>query len=351
MKKLACLLVLLAPVLGAQQKKIVVTGLAESQIAELRTVTPTVRIVSVTKPTTSTEVVAVVADAPEKQMQQRLLREVADADAIIGGPTADVIRAGKKLQWVQIWSAGVEPYLFPEMVNSDIVLTNAKTLSAPGIADHGFAMLLGLTRKLYHFVAMRPKEVWDRQNYRLLELEGKTALIIGAGGIGSHVAKRAKGFGMKTIGLDPKEFPPNPLFDEMTYPDRLDEMLPRADAVFLCAPHTAASEKMMGPRQFDLMKRGSFFIALSRGKVYDLNGLVRALDSKRLAGAGIDVTDPEPLPKGHPLWKFENVILTPHIATQGQGGTPRRMELLKDNILRFSRGEKLRNIVDKQKGW
>ncbi len=108
---------------------------------------------------------------------------------------------------------------------------------------------------------------------------------------------------------------------------------------------------MLGTAQFDRMKRGSFFIALSRGKVYDINGLVKALDGKRLAGAGVDVTDPEPLPKGHPLWKFENVIITPHVATQGEGGTPRRMELLKDNLVRFSRGESLRNIVDKQKGW
>ena len=108
---------------------------------------------------------------------------------------------------------------------------------------------------------------------------------------------------------------------------------------------------MLGPKQFELMKQDAFFIALSRGKVYHLDSLVKALDSKRLAGAGVDVIEPEPLPKGHPLWGFENVVITPHIATQGQGGSPRRMELIRDNIERFANSERLRNVVEKQKGY
>lgn len=351
MKRCVCLFAAITPLLWAQPKKIVVAGLSEAQLREVRAVAPEARIVAGVPPEQHA-VTALTPESPEAAQQEaRLLREVADADAFIGGPTPEVIRAGKRLKWVQVLSAGVEPYLYPELVNSNIVLTNARIVASPGIADHGFAMLLALTRKLTHFISIRPDEIWERKPYELQELEGKTAVVIGVGGIGSNVARRAWGFGMTVIGVDPKEFPPNPLVDRYVYPDRLDDVLPQADAVFLCAPHTRESEKMFGSRQFERMKKGSYFIALSRGKVYDLNALVKALDSQHLAGAGVDVTDPEPLPKGHPLWQFDNVVITPHIATQCDGEIPRRMELVKENVLRFTRGEKLINIVDKEKGY
>ena len=135
------------------------------------------------------------------------------------------------------------------------------------------------------------------------------------------------------------------------FPDRLDSVLPLADVVFICAPATAESKGMFGARQFELMKPNSFFIAVSRGMLYNLDALVQALASKRLAGAGVDVTEPEPLPPGHPLWRFDNVIITPHIATQSDGEAPRQMELLKENLARFAKGERLRNVVDKEKGF
>ena len=228
-------------------------------------------------------------------------------------------------------------------------MTNAQTLSSAAIADHGFAMLLALTRNLTQFIVERPKETWKGGDYGLQELEGKTALVIGTGGIGSHVARRAKGFGMRVIGVDPEEFPPRGVFDSMVFPDRLDQVISSADVVFVCAPHTKDSEGMIGSSQFERMKRGSYFIALSRGKVYDMPGLVKALDSQRLAGAGVDVTDPEPLPPGHALWKFENAIITPHVATQGLLGSALRLEVYKENIARFAAGERLRNVVDMRK--
>ena len=324
----------LVPVPG-QQRKVVVVGQSPEMVAALREGSPaTVTIEHVTD--------RGAADA-------NLLRAVADAHALIGNPSLAVVRAAKNLQWVQITSAGVKPYLHPELVNSDVVMTNAQTLSSAAIADHGFAMLLALTRKLNHFIVERTNETWRGGNYGLEELEGKTALVIGTGGIGSNVARRAKAFGMTVIGVDPEEFPPRLSFDRMVYPDRLDQVIPEADAIFVCAPHTKDSEGMIGSSQFELMKRGSYFIALSRGKVYDMPSLVKALDSQRLAGAGVDVTDPEPLPNGHPLWKFENAIITPHIATQGLLGTKLRIEVYKENIARFAAGEKLRNIVDMRK--
>jgi phosphoglycerate dehydrogenase-like enzyme len=351
MKKLIFVFLVAVPLLLAQTKKIVVVGLSASDIQELQQANPNVRIVPGLPPGQA-GVTPVTPDAPTADAQrQELLREVADADAFIGGPTREVIQAGKKLKWVQVLSAGVENYRYPELLNSDILVTNGKKIASPGISDHAFAMLLGLTRKMTHFIAVRPTEEWVRKDYGLLELKDKTAVVIGVGGIGSNVARRAWAFDMKVIGVDIQQMNPTPFVERFVYPDRLNDVLPLADVVFMCVPHTPKSEGMMGLEQFKLMKKGAFFIAVSRGKTYSLNGLVEALDSKRLAGAGVDVVDPEPLPKGHPLWKFENVIITPHIATQCDGEIPRRMAMLKENVARFAKGEQLINMVNKQEGF
>ena len=325
--------------LSAQSKKIVILGGSDDVASELRRTSPSgVSLVHVSN-----------ARDTDSAARQKLVAEISDANAIIGNPSLELFHAAKELEWIQITSAGVKPYLYPDLVNSDVVMTNAQIMSSDAIADHGFAMLLALTRRLHIFMPAREQENWDRTNRNLQQLRGKTAVVIGTGGIGSNVAQRAKAFGMTVIGVDPEEFPPRPAFDRMVYPDRLDEVIPQADAVFICAPHTKDSEGMFGASQFELMKRGSYFIALSRGKVYNLDGLVKALDSQRLAGAGVDVTDPEPLPKGHALWQFNNAIITPHVATQGESHSINRMVLYKENIARFAAGEKLRNIVDMKK--
>jgi phosphoglycerate dehydrogenase-like enzyme len=279
------------------------------------------------------------------------LSQVADADAIIGTISPDLFRTLKKLKWIHITSAGVERYRFPELINSDVVMTNARVIQGPEIADHAFALLLSLTRGLYRVIPERTKEEWPRGGYQAIELRGKTAVILGVGGIGQQIAQRAWAFGMNVIGVDPQDYPLSNFVARLVRPDRLDTVLPQADVVFVSAPHTPESEGMMGPRQFSLMKKGSYFVAVSRGKLYNTEALVKALDEKRLAGAGLDVTDPEPLPKGHALWKFENVVITPHIATVSDGIAARQRELLIDNVTRFAKGEPLRNVVDKKKGY
>ena len=332
MKRFAFLLVLLSvPALWGQTRKIVVTDMSPAEVRELQAVSPQARVV--------------LAD------RARLLAEVADADAIFGTISPPLFHAAKKLQWVQVFSAGVETYRFPEFVSSPVTLTNCKIIQGPNIADHALALLLALTRDLNKVIPARTSEEWPRGRYNPIELRGKTAVVIGVGGIGAQIAQRAHAFGMTVIGVDPKDIPLNPYVSRMIYPDQLDSVLPEADVVFVSAPHTPQSEGMMGPRQFELMKTGAYFIAVSRGKLYNTEALVKALDSRRLAGAGLDVTNPEPLPKGHPLWRFENVIITPHIAGQSDNVQARRMALLKANIARFVKGQPLLNVVDKQKGY
>jgi len=317
---------------AAQSKKVLVTGLRAEAIQELRAAAPGVTLVTA-------------------EGEERLAAEAADADGILGTITPKLLAAGKKLRWVQIYSAGVERYLTPELRASPVVVTNCKIIQGPNIADHALAMLLALTRNLHRTWTAQAREEWTRRQYRMIELQGKTAVIVGLGGIGMQIAQRASGFGMRVIGVDPKDIPYTPLVAKVVPPDRLDTVLPEADVVFVAAPLTPESQGMVGPRQFELMKKGSYFIAVSRGKLYNTEALVKALDSQHLAGAGLDVTDPEPLPKGHPLWKFPNVLITPHIAGQSDRVQERRMALLKENLRRFAAGEPLLNVVDKQKGY
>jgi phosphoglycerate dehydrogenase-like enzyme len=280
-----------------------------------------------------------------------LAREIVDAEAVIGGISPDLFAKAKKLKWLQTYSAGVEAYRWKEFLESSVVLTNCKIVQGPNIADHAMAMLLALARGLNVFFAAKAKDEWNREGHELLELQNMTAVVIGVGGIGSQIAQRAHGFGMKVIGVDPQDLPPSNTVSRMVYPSQLDSVLPLADVVFVSAPLTPESRRMMGPRQFDVMKKDSFFIAVSRGGLYDTPALVKALDSRKLAGAGLDVTDPEPLPKGHPLWKFPNVVITPHVAGNSPGSHARRVGVFKENIGRFVRNEPLRNVVDKQRGY
>jgi phosphoglycerate dehydrogenase-like enzyme len=329
------LLLLCGFTLTAQKKIVLATG-GEALAAQLQAVTPKAKVVLLTK--------------------TNRMQELADADAYIGDITPAEVRAAKKLQWVQTMSAGVERLLFPasgeaDLRISNITLTNNKIVQGPEIADHALAMLLMVSRGLYKFYANDKQEVWDPTNYKGIELSGKTAVVIGVGGVGSQIALRATAFGMTIIGVDPEDKPFLPFVKRMVKPDQLDEVLPLADVVFVSAPDTPKSHKMMGARQFDLLKKNSYFIAVSRGGVYEMGGLVKALDERRIAGAGVDVTDPEPLPKGHALWKFDNVVVTPHIAGRSDQDAGRMVNTIKLNIERFVDGKPLINVVDKQKGY
>ncbi len=327
--------VLCALGLDAQTKKIVVPSADAGLVRELESVSPKAKIVPVTN--------------------QNVMQEIGDADAFLGNITPEQVRAGKQLKWVGVMSAGVENVLFMsggnDLRDSNIVLTNNKVVQGPEIADHAFAMLLALARDLPTFWAQKSQERLQARPYRGIELNGRTAVVIGVGGIGMQIATRAWAFGMTVIGVDPEDKPFTPIVKRFVKPDQLDEVMPLADVVFISAPHTPKSHKMVGAKEFELMKKGSYFIAVSRGGIYDMGGLVKALDEKKIVGAGVDVTDPEPLPPGHALWKFPNTIITPHIAGRSDKDHDRMVGTLKENLRRFVDGEPLVNVVDKQKGY
>ncbi|HTS64502.1 MAG TPA: D-2-hydroxyacid dehydrogenase [Candidatus Acidoferrales bacterium] len=283
--------------------------------------------------------------------RSKVAAQLADADGVIGPFDLKLLSGAPRLKWIQSESAGVENFTFlPGFAQSKIVLTNNKILQGPEIADHALGLLLALTRGIA-IAARGGSEDWNQRNFHPIELRGKTAVIVGMGGIGTQIALRLNASGMTVIGVDPKDMPFNTYVSRMVAPDRLDSVLPQADVVFLSAPLTPQSRNMMGPREFELMKQDSYFIAVSRGGLYDTDALVKALDSRKLSGAGLDVTNPEPLPKGHALWKFPNVLITPHIAGRSDGENARYEALYIENLKRFAAGEPLLNVVDKEKGY
>jgi D-2-hydroxyacid dehydrogenase (NADP+) len=314
------------------KKKILITGLPETTVEELRKSAPP--SVSIVSPTPS-----------------QVNAEIVDADALIATQLNRAeLQAAKQLKWVHIMNSGVEG-IAPVFKNTDITLTNLKVVLGPEVADHAMALLLSLTRGLYQTIPAKGKWEMPRNLSQLTDLRGKTAVIVGVGGIGTNIAERAAGFGMNIIGVDPKDAAPSPVIKQMVKPNQLDTVLPLADVVFITVPETDTTKGMIGATQFREMKRGAYFIAVSRGTIYSMDGLIEVLNNHHLAGAGLDVTDPEPLPANHPLWRIENVVITPHIAGASDVSLSRVTEMLKENIRRFAAGEPLLNVVDKEKGY
>ena len=269
--------------------------------------------------------------------------------------SSEFLRAAGELRWVQSTSAGVDRYMaVSELTGNDrIVLTNMRAVHGPTIADHAFAMLLALTRDLSYYLDPAHRGTWDRRGSGAepISLHGRTLLVVGLGGIGSEVARRGKGFGMRVLATRRSNTPPPPYVDQQARADKLMELLPEADVVALCVPLTTETEGMIGEREFAVFKPGSYLINVGRGRIVDTDALVTALGDGRLAGACLDVTDPEPLPPEHPLWAMPNVVITPHVSGRSALTRQRWHEVYIENLRRFGTGEPLTNVVDKKAGY
>jgi phosphoglycerate dehydrogenase-like enzyme len=288
--------------------------------------------------------------------EQALARagEADGADASLATP--EFLQAAKKLVWIQAQSAGVDRYVsLPEIARNDrIVLTNMRSVHAPAIADHVFAMLLALTRDLPVHLAGRGEGAWTDEGSGVLTpvaLQGRTLLVVGLGGIGTEIARRGHGFGMHVIATRRGDDPAPEFVERVGKAGDLLTFLPRADVVAIAVPLTGETAHLFDRAAFDAMKRKSYLVNVSRGKVVDTAALLEALESGRLAGACLDVTDPEPLPKEHRLWKLPNVVITPHVASVSELTEERRWLLYRENLRRFDAGEPLLNVVDKQAGY
>ena len=272
---------------------------------------------------------------------------VGEADVVFGSLSPEQIVSSSKLRGLHVNSAGVEHVLSPAVAEGDVIVTCSKGCHGPQIAEHAFAILLSLTRGL-------PTRHPAAERREPIELRGKTMGVIGLGGIGREVARRAKAFDMHVIAVDAE-----PMFAERyrmadeirLVDDGLEDLLSRSDVIVIAAPRTARTKGMIGGGQFKLMKPGTYLINVSRGSIVQTDPLVTALKAGHLAGAGLDVTDPEPLPADHALWTLPNVIITPHTAGQSPLGRQRVQEVFVENVRRFANGLPLLNLVNKQAGY
>lgn len=279
---------------------------------------------------------------------QEALNLAAEADAAYSFCTPDLIRAAPRLRWVQVGSAGVERYPFRELRERGVTFTNAKEIYGIQLADHTLALILAFSRQLPFLFRAQQKQVWEnRKNYPPGELAGQTLLIVGLGGTGLETARRAAGFGLRITATRRRTDLPKPDFVEAVHPaERLHDLLPGADWVAVCLPLTVHTRDAFHDAEFDLMKRTAYIVCVTRGGIINTEALLRAIDAGKIAGAGLDVTDPEPLPAGHPLWTRENVILTPHASGHSPHSYTRLFDLFCENVRRFAAGEPLLNVVD-----
>lgn len=290
-------------------------------------------------------------DTPEEAV-----RHVADADGLIGTATPDLLAAGEKLRWVQVGSAGVERYLaIPELADGRVLLTNGQRMASPEIAEHVMALTRALARNLHGAVLAQADREWRRPelgdsplNRRL---RGKTLLVVGLGGIGTEVARLADAAGMRVTAIRSSRRSGPPFVARVGLSDDLFTFAGNADVVVNCLPLTPQTADLFNDDFFDAMRDTAFFINVGRGGTVNTASLIHALENGQIAAAGLDVTDPEPLPEEHPLWRAPNLIITPHYAAWSDVGRERRWLLYRENLRRFAAGEPLLSVVNPTRGY
>jgi phosphoglycerate dehydrogenase-like enzyme len=278
-------------------------------------------------------------------------RQVRNADVVFGHFNPDLFERGGQIRWVQTLGAGVDGLLFDDFVTSAIVLTSEKGYVGPHLAEQAFALLLAITRGVARSVR---EATWDNRwsiRGECWELTDRTLGIVGLGGTGREVARRAAAFGMKVLAIDPEPVARTAEVAEVWRMDRFPDLLRESDAVVICAPLTDETRGMFNLDAFRQMKRTGILINVTRGEIVDDASLIQALREQLIAAAGLDVTPIEPLPPGHPLWSMDNVVITPHVA----GASPRRLDRAVDlfcrNLVAMRQGAPLESVIDKRKGY
>lgn len=288
-----------------------------------------------------------------------VMRAIADADAYVGfGMPRALYLAAPRLRWVHSAAAGVGSVLFPEMVESDIVLTNSAGIHAVPMAEHVLGGILHLLRQFDVAVVQQRDRVWNREPFvggqsAVRELGECHVLIVGAGGIGSEIAWRLSMLGARCYGIrrHPERGAPRG-FEAVYGVDDLDSVLPGADILIIAAPATAETRGLVTAERLDHLPHGAIVVNVARGSLLDERALADRLGDGRLSGAVLDVFEREPLPADSDLWTVPRLLLTPHVsATSPRAYWRRELELIIDNWARFAAGRSLRNVVDKRAGY
>lgn len=260
------------------------------------------------------------------------------------------IKAAKKLKWIMVLSAGMDRMPFDEISKRDILVTNVRGIHAQPMAEYAISMLLQVCRNARTLFRQEQAEEWNRRPV-MNEISGNTMLLLGTGAIPQEVARLAKAFNMKTIGVS-RSGDERPNFDKVFPSDQMDLVLPIADFVVAALPSTTETKFMLKKKHFKRMPSHSVFLNMGRGDLVSSEVILEAVREEEIAHAVLDVFEEEPLPEGHPLWKEDNVTITPHISGISPHYIPRGFDLFEKNMDVFLSGEgELENIIDPKRGY
>jgi phosphoglycerate dehydrogenase-like enzyme len=282
-------------------------------------------------------------------------REIKDADVLMGMPTRDVFLAADHLRWMHCPGTGIDQLSkIPEIIDSDVVLTNARGPHAAPMADHVISMCLAFSHRIHEMMVDQRARRWDgspKYSDTFIEMEGSTMGILALGGIGSAVARRAAGFGMTVYAVDKNPFPAPPGVEAVWGLDRLDDLMRLSDWLVITAPYTQDSRGMIDADKLALMKPTAYMVVISRGGIVDEDALFDALDNGRIAGAGIDAFEVEPLTEDSRWWDLDNVIISPHSSALTVEMPEGRRDVFRENLRRFLANEPFIYVCDKVAGF
>jgi len=291
------------------------------------------------------------------QSYDRVPEEIVDTDVFVGWSLRpEQFKIAGKLKWIHSPAAAVHQLMYPDLINSDVILTNSSGVHGPVVAEHAIAVILALAKRLPQAMHYQTRKIWAQEllwneHPRPREVARATVLVAGMGGIGSEFAVRAKALGMKVIAIRENPAKGAGPADEVYGPEKIDELLPQADFVLLCTPVTPATTAIINRERLNKMKFGAYLINVARGPLVDEAALIEALQEQRIAGAALDVFVEEPLPAESPFWSLDNVLITPHTAAVTEKLWERHYELIVENMKRFLAGKPLLNEVDKRRGY
>ena len=283
-----------------------------------------------------------------------LRRTVRGAEILYGWEFAttqvrDAWESADRLRWIHWCGAGVDAVLFPELIDSHVLLTNSRGVFDEAMAEYVLALVLVFAKDLSRSQTLQQERIW---RHRLSErIAGKMVLIVGAGSIGRAIARLLQACGMKVMGLGRTLRQEDRDFGTVHAQEDLEQLLPRADYVVVAAPLTAETTNMFTTRHFQAMNRTARFINVGRGAIANQTALTHALQQGEIAGAALDVFDKEPLAGDSPLWHLPNVLISPHMSGDFIGYPTKLVDLFLENFERFHQGMPMRNIVDKRLGY
>jgi phosphoglycerate dehydrogenase-like enzyme len=285
-------------------------------------------------------------------------QNIADVEILFGiSIRPEQFMAARKLRWIHSQAAAVHQLMFPELVNSDVIITNARDVHGPVVAEQVIGMMFALAKRIPAAVRFQQKHVWGQDamssgRLRTRELAGATVGLVGLGSIGRKVAQHASSLGMRVIAVREHPEKEKPQYVEEVLPtSRLHDLLEQSDYVVLSAPVTSETTGMIGSRQLAAMKPHAFLLNVGRGPLINEAALIDVLRQHKIGGAALDVFDQEPLPPDSPLWDLEDLLVTPHTAGISEKMWERHYALLSDNLRRYLSGRPLLGLVDKHSGY